>query len=339
MRLTDPAVTALAAAACGAGTDLYLRGATDCGAQTLLRFLQGAGGKWAILLPGEVPVPVPPPFLLLNRTDPLPPETGEGIPVCDVRLLNREDFFPWLAAKGVRGLLLPFSECAFVAEHGYRASYRQLGERRAEGFVFSVTALLTDRSENDPRLREILLSPEAALLDGGERKEICAARFTDGRERDRYLLSACVRSAIGRTVVLFPSRDRAESFRSMALRRDIPCGIVHGGRTEAENRAQAEAFLRGEIQVLSATKYLLPSAPFFRADAAYYAGLPFSVSHALRVASLAPDGNHLICTTEEDQRTCETLSRGFAAEFGADAEQFLALRRQRQRDLLAVMTF
>ena len=339
MRLTDPAVTALTAAAYKTGTDVFLQNAPFCGAPELETAVRDAGGRWAVLLPGALPVPAPAPFLYLPRTGPLPDAPAHAIPVADVRILNREDFAPWLRRNGVAGFLLPFAECAFVAEHGYRASYRLLGELRAEGMRMSVTALLSDERKNAPRLRELLLSPDAALLTHDETRTYPAVRFSDDRERERFLLNECRRTALGRTAILFPSRERAAAFRQAARRRGIPCGLIHGGRTEEENRAEADAFLRGELPALAATKCLLPAAPFFRADRVLYAGLPFGRAHAARCAALSREGTALVCTTDRDRDRAEILSAGFARDFGADEERFLACRREMQDALLPDLNF
>ena len=333
VRINEKPVAELVRAAFETGADVFARTDGPFDAASLYAFAQEQDGDALILMPGRVYPPPGASFPMLRAAA----ATAAGPAFADVRILADGLFTETPRKNGALTLALPFAECAFVTEHGYRAAYRMIGELRAAGTELRVAALLAGAGPQDERLREVFGSPDAILLGETHPRAVPAARFYDARERDAFLLHSAELSALGSTVILFPSRAEAERFARLPAARGMHCGLVHGGLPPEENENTVAAFAAGDLGVLLATKHILPSAPFLKADRAIFAGLPFSPAHLNRCAALCGGEPPTVFWCEADLREARRLSEGFARAIGADLPRFMAVREDKLRAVLGAL--
>ncbi|MBQ7688850.1 MAG: hypothetical protein IJT27_06495 [Clostridia bacterium] len=340
MHLADALLHSCIRACAEADADVFFYADAPYTAAELRRLAEVDCGRTVVLLPGDFYLPDRANACCL-RVDDADFDAAKTAPLffADVRLLNREDFIGFLEAYPVRTVLLPFTECAFVSEYGYRASYRMLAELRAIGFSFCAVALFSAQGPNDNRLRELIGSRDAVLLKDHTPPVFPAVSFEARKERDLFLASACKKQANKKSIVLFPTRTEARDFCSFLRSRGVACGAVHGGLPHGANAEVVKEFFADRLQTVCATKNLLPSALFFQADNVLYAGLPFSPSHAERCAFLSVENKVTICFSKEDFARNEALSLDFADAVGADRTDFLAFRKEKQQALLASLMF
>ncbi len=321
MRLCDDAVLELIDACELNGTDLFLCLGRIPAAEELKKAYLASGGRTLTLFPGPFygfPAITEPQALLSPAAEPA---------AADIRLLSHEGFSEALAKSGVRRLLLPFYECADVCEYGYRFSYQYISSLRASlPFSLHVTGVSIGEYVNE-RIFEALGTGKY-LVAGQETKSGVYTLRTDGeRETKRLLAERCEKQPYTPTVILCPTRTAAEDLHASLLRRRFSCGLVHGGRTPEQNGAAISAFAEGKIFLLCATKAMLPSAPFLTAAQVFYFGLPYSLPHAYRCASLSRE-NEITCVySREDIALLHRLNVGYAQMLG-DGETPVLTRRE-----------
>lgn len=215
--------------------------------------------------------------------------------VADVRLLGNAEFRRFLSENGFNNFILPFAECADPLNYGYRQSFGWLAEMRAETEKpLHITALFSPGVDAPEEYREVFGSAKATVGLSYTMPEIFGVLCDGEKERNALALSGAVKNVSDRSVILFSTRREAESFYSFALRRGISAGLITGLNSPDEITAVTGKFERYGLRILVATKSLVPSAPFFKADRVIYCGMPYSPDHASRCAALSRD-NSLCC--------------------------------------------
>ena len=319
MKLMEEDVRRVAAAAREAGEDLFCITGAMPGATTLAALFCDAKEPSLLALPGRfVPLDMPGARALTARFDPgdrfgFPAYwLTEGLLAADVRLLGDASFRAFCAAMRVRHILVPFADLADPAEYGGRRDYGWIGEFRAELlFDIRVTALFSEPLPDYGPFLVRFASPGCTVLDASVPPSLYAYETANGRKRNGYTLYLAEKRALRRVAVLFTNRREAEEFLRFLRARGQSGLYLNGAMTAAEQQAALEAFQRGE-GILAATKSVLPYAPFARADAVIYCGVPYSSSFIARCASFSAEGELECCFCPRDFATDVNILKYFA---------------------------
>ena len=307
----------VAAAAREAGEDLFCitgaavsetAGLFRCGEETTL-----------LLLPGRfVPPEDPRTVSLSSRFDReglygyQAYRLSDGLFSADVRFLGDEAFRAFCIQQRVGHLLVPFAELADPFEYGGRRDYGWIGEFRAElPYDFRVTALFSEPLADYGPFLTRFASLGCAVLDASVPPPVYAYETANVRKKYEYTLYLAEKRAMRRVAVFFTNRREAEEF-SRFLRSRGKRGLpLNGGMTAEEQKAALDAFQRGE-GLLLATKSALPSALFYRADAAVFCGVPYSAAFIARCAAFSAEGALECCFCPADLTTDVNILRHFA---------------------------
>ena len=345
MHLGEPAIRAGAAAALSAGRDVFLTADAPFRAAHASLLQQACGEPVLVFLPGDFYAPGVPRERCLrldaaeNASALFACAPSDGVFWADLRLTGSAAFAAALKAAGPRIWLLPFADAADPVQYGYRQSYENIAALRAEmKRPAALAALFAEPPDTD----------RAALFFGsGEWFSLCAAaqavfpavKTENEAERFSLVLRACEKRLMARTAVIFATRRQANAFYASFSGR-CAAGLVHGGRAHAENARELGRFLRGETQVLCATKHLTVSSPFFTADRLVICGLPPCVSAWARIASLSAAPDRVLCfVSPEDRLLNARLAGAYAEALGFPALQFAARRLELEEALLARFDF
>ena len=335
MRIGEDAIAALVAAKHDAGQDLFLLPDLPLSPADVTALSRALNKNLLVFLPGPFyPAGLPEDACFFY-------EQGRGgrrfdFPaapfVCwaDIRLAGNEAFQDAMLRADIFEWILPFADCADPAEHGYRQSYAQLAELRAQSRRFTgITALFNDAPEEARYQRLFGGAPYITVGLPGTPK-LRAVPAGNDAERQRLLLRSCLLRHEKPAVVFFPTRRQAEEFVRFAAPH-CPSAVVHGGRTRKENAEALDRFRAGALTLLAATKHLLPSAPFIAAGQVFYAGLPFSPALIGRCAALLPPGETPVCvTTHGDLSLNARLSETCAAALALPKTPFSERRKEKQ---------
>ena len=255
----------------------------------------------------------------------------------DVRLMNDPAFPDLIAYGNIREILLPFYECADVTEYGYKFAYAQLAETRASlPFYVHVTGVSTGEYARD----EITAALGAKLFVSTGLPADYRLRGAKTESEEQSLdvtVRQCEKSPYKRRIVLCPTRTRAEKLQAGFTRRGTKCGLMHGGRTREENALALKKYISGEIPLLAATKSLIPSYLFLRADTLYCCGLPCSLSHAARCASLSANGELICIWSDGDTDLLRAQSTDFMEALQIADPAFLRTREAQVQEVLKTL--
>ena len=333
MKLPQPELIQLITDCAAHDTDTYLSLRALPRAGELEDFARALQTPVLVLLPGAVFAFPPEQHTVIAYGGTLPEEAPCGAVFADVRAAGAEDFSVFLIKHRIREWAVPFYECASPAEYGYRQSCGLPAELRASlPFRVHITAI----THGDRTRQECLAamgSVKYAFFGEPFADDITCEKAENERSALRLTAEQCAKHPWKRVAVLCTTRAKAEALYARVRGYGTNAALLHGGLTPVQAQAAVNAFAGGRTNVLIATKAALPSYPFITADRVYYFGLPYSLSHAARCASLAADG-HLICVyCEDDKKLNRTLTAELFKTTGADAG-FLPLREQMQRELL-----
>lgn len=345
MHLGEPAIRAAAAAALSAGRDVFLTADAPFRAAHASLLAQACGEPALVFLPGDFYAPGVAHENCLradaaeNAAARFSGAPSGGVLWADLRLAGNPAFAATLKASGPRIWLLPFADAADPAQYGYRQSFEHIAALRAEmKRPAAAAALFSDPPDTD---RAALFFGSGAWLSlcGAEQAAFRAVKTANEAERLSLLRRECEKRHAGRMVVVFATRRQANAFYA-SLPAGCAAGLIHGGRSHAENARALGRFLRGETLLLCATKHLTVSSPFFTADRVVICGLPPSLSAYARIASLAalPDGVSCL-VSPEDRRLNARLAGAYAEALGFPVLEFAARRLALEEALLDRLRF
>ena len=311
-------VRRLNVAVADAGEDLYcVTGAVPLFAETVAAF-SCDGETPLVLLPGGfVPSGETGGARLVSFAPRLPYGASvfsfpEGVLAADIRLLGEASFRAFCRDRGVDRLIVPYAELADETEYGGRVAYGWIAEWRAElPYPLHVSALFSAAREDYGPFLSRFGSPGCTVAVASDRPDFRSYELKDVTAKYAYTLELAERRAGVRTAVLFTDRREAEEFRRFVQRRGRRTLLFTGGSDDAERQAALERFSGGGA-LLIATKSVLPSALFFRADAVLFCGVPYSLSFLSRCASLSASGSLACCFCPEDIGTDINILRHFA---------------------------
>ena len=333
MKLPQPELTHLITDCAARETDTYLSLRALPLAGELKEFGRALQTPVLVLLPGAVFAFPPEKHTVIAYSGALPEEIPSGAVFADVRAAGAENFPAFLIKHRIREWIVPFYECASPAEYGYRRSCGLPAELRAS-LPFSVH--ITAYTRGDRTRQECLAamgSVKYAFFGEPFSDDIACEKAENERSALRLTAEQCATHPWKRVAVLCTTRAKAEALYTRVRGYGTSAALLHGGIVPAQAQAAVNAFAGGGTNVLIATKAALSSYPFITADRVYYFGLPYSLSHAARCASLAADGRLTCVYCEDDKKLNRTLTAEFFKTTGADAD-FLPLREQMQLELL-----
>ena len=312
MKLTDKEVTGLIRTCAADARDLFFALRTPPALDEIAFLASALGSRVLTLLPGTVYPCGETQFTVLNAPEDLASPPVSDALFADIRLLCDPAFAAYIQKYRLRFLLLPFYETALPAEYGSKFSYRQIAELRASlPFPLCVIGISArDRMEHaaeeafGTRIYYVVGEPETRRLYGVKTES----------DVDKFFMTAlqCEKTRIKTHILLCATRTGAQRLQAFLKSWGVVAELFHGGRDKAENAAALEAFCKGETQILIATKSLLPSYPFLKADKLYYFGLPYSVAHADRCASLSKTGELTCFWCDNDAETLRRLTEDYA---------------------------
>ena len=254
----------------------------------------------------------------------------------DVRELFNEDTAVFIQSTGCTNMILPFYECADTAEYGYKMAYGCISDLRS---LLPRTIHITGISRGDhlsPSVFEALGTADY-ILAGEEYRNLVSAYCAVSHSAAMYSVAdQCEKYPLKKIIVECTTRSYAESLNAFLFRRNTGAVLFHGGRTKEQNSKALEAFTCSDSNILIATKSLVPSYPFVHADKVLYFGLPYSVSHADRCASLGSDGRLTCIYSEEDIQMNKRIVKSFQDTLGIDDPEFAKTKEIMQQELLTI---
>lgn len=328
MNLYDQDFVNLISTASDDGRDLFFITSSRFSAADGKVLSEKLAKKLLVLLPGPFYPTVPVPGVqYVNKTADLYNFCNAGVVLADIRLLGDDEFTAFISQNGFSELLLPFAECASPYEYGYRLSYEQIGELRACGAVFHITALLS--KDADETILASVFGSQRYIISGKEENLTCTALkvHSDGGKY-RYTAAECEKNPFQRTVVLFLTRRQAEEYATFLYRRNTPFSLLHGGREYDKNLSALHAFQSGEVNVLIATKHVLSSAPFIDADKLIFCGLPLSEAAARRLTALGKIDDLFCVYSERDIELVYKLLPGYKESMMIEEEDFVSKKTE-----------
>ena len=337
MKLSDAPVIELIQACAAQGRDTFFALRSPPGATELQALSQGLGERVLTLLPGAVYPCGQTGVTVLNAPEDLRKAPEHSVIFADVRLLGDECFQEYITRRRLRYVALPFYETAVLGEYGYKFSYRQLGELRAAlPFPIHLIGVSADDRLEDA-VFEALGTRDFAMLGEETIRKLYGAKTDTSREKFSLLARQCTVQPFKKYVILCATRDAAAHMHAFLRSCGIGSALFHGGRGRKANEAALQLYQNGKVNLLVATKSVIPSYPFVRADKLYYCGVPYSLSHADRCASLT-DGGELICVwCEDDVKTLQTQTAGFMKALGITDPAFLQRRSEQLTEITALL--
>ena len=271
---------------------------------------------------------------VINKDGKIPSDESKNLFFMDVRVLFNDDAPEFFHTTGCTNIVLPFYECADPAEYGYKMAYGCISDIRAS---LPRAIHITGISRGDhlsPAVFEALGTVDY-ILAGEEYNDTVSAYRAVSREAAMYSVAdQCEKYPLKKIIVECTTRSYAESLNAFLFRRNTRSVLFHGGRTKEQNSSALDAFTGGYSNILIATKSLIPSYPFVCADKVLYFGLPYSVSHAYRCASLGSDGRLTCICSEEDIQLNKRLILSFQNALGINDPDYAKTRNNMQNELL-----
>lgn len=319
MKMNQEDLRLLSAAVREAGEDLFCVTGALPTYETLADAFVSRDENTLLLLPGPFSLPdsfgaVPPaePFEAQARFGYSVFRLADGVLAADVRMLTDQGFRAYCGDRRVSHLLIPFAELSDEIEYGYRSAYGWIAELRAElPFPLRVTALFSIPQADYSRQISLFGCSGCTVVDASLPLSYYSFEMADVRSKYAYTLELAQRRVTRRTAVLFTDRREAEEFRRYCGKCGVRTLYINGATDKPDRKRALELFEKGE-GILVATKSVLPSAVFYRADEVIFCGVPYSRAFMSRCASLSSDGTLNCCYCRQDFRTDTNILKHFA---------------------------
>ena len=337
MKLKDSAVIQLIETCARQQRDTYFALSSPPDLTDAAALAEGLAARVLMLLPGTVFADGNSPVTILNSPADLFLYIKNKVTLADIRLTGTPEFAEYLSINRFRYLLIPFYENALVTEYGYKFSYKQIGELRASlpYQLHLIAVSKEDRLQN--AVFEAFGTRDYAVLGEESAHKVKGAKADDPMECFRITAQQCEKHVSKQNIVLCPTRTAAERLHAYFNKRGGKTALFHGGRTRNENEAALRLFRECRVTTLIATKSLIPSYPFIKADQLYYCGLPYSVAHADRCTALSKK-NEMICVwCEQDLITLRKLNEGFMEALQIDTPAFLDIRENAMQEMIRLL--
>lgn len=322
MKLTDKEVTDLIKASALNDADNYFTFGAMPSRTDINNYSSVFNGK-TLVLTSEIP---------FNKM-------SEKVIYSDIRSVLHESFSEFLVSEDINEILLPFYECADKLEYGYRASYANIAEIRASTEKhFHITGFSTNVITDEKILS--LFGSEKYIVAGIESNtSFSGIKTSSEKSKYHYTAAECEKSPFNRSIVLFSTRRQAEDFSMFLYRRRTPFALIHGGLDKTKRKEALKSFSEGKVNILLATKFIIPSYTMINADKLIYCGLPYSFSHARRCLSLSKNGRMDCIFSEEDIILTEKLIFSFAKELETDNPDYIENRTKLFFDFLNLLQY
>ena len=332
MKLADAAVAALIKTCAGEKRDTFF--VLPPPVWTEISALAGTlDARVLTLLPGTVYPCGHTEACVLNTTQDLPEAPRTDVIFADIRLAGDPGFAAYIASYGLRYILLPFYEAALLSEYGYKFSYRQLAELRAE-LPFHVHILgVSPEDRTETEIYETLGTRAYAVIGEKTERKLCGVQTENENGKFRLAAGECEKSPYKKQIFLCATRTEAEHLRAFFSSWGVKAALFHGGLSKDENASALRQYAAGETTALIATKSLLPSYPFLYADKVFYCGLPYSFAHADRCASLGGSGTLTCFWCDADADILSAQTAAFAAALQITDPAFLQKRAEQLSEL------
>ncbi|MCH5198700.1 MAG: hypothetical protein J1E34_07315 [Oscillospiraceae bacterium] len=261
-------------------------------------------------------------------------KTSETVIYSDIGAALNENFTDFLISENISEILLPFYECADSLEYGYRAAYANIAEIRAStGKQFHITGISPNITTGEKIFS--LLGSDKYIQAGIENETVFKGiKTASDKSKYHYTAAECEKSPFDKSIVLFSTRRQAEEFSLFMYKRRTPFTIVHGGIDKIKINEALKSFLSGEVNILLATKFIIPAYSLLCSDKLIYCGLPYSRSHALRCLSLSKNGKMDCIFSEDDVILTEKLILSFSKELGTYEPDYIKNRNNMFNDFL-----
>ena len=331
MKITSEEIINLIRTSAPLKTDVFLELRNMPRAADFTAFAKALKARVLVLLPGRVYAPQSPDAVLHVSADTYhAAQTG----YMDIRELMNDDAAEWIRRMRFTELVLPFYECADITEYGYKTAYMAVSDLRA-ALPFPVHITAVSRGDHlGPRVFEPLGTTDYVLAGVDVSNRIAGCRASD--ERDALYLTAdqCAKYPLKTVIVQCTTRAGAETLHAFLQRRNVNAALFHGGITPERNDRALADFTGGRTNLLISTKSLISSYPFVQADKVVYYGLPYSLSHAMRCASLSADGRLTCIWCGADIDRSRTLTASFLQTLGMNDAQIAAEKEDMLRRFL-----
>ncbi len=311
-------------------TDVFLQLRTMPRAADFTVLAKALGERVLILLPGAV-FSARAPEAVMHVSD--APGSAD-IAYMDIRELLTDNAAEWIRRMRFTEWVLPFYECADITEYGYKTAYIAVSDLRSElPYPVHITAISMG-DHLGPRVFEPLGTTDFVLAGEDAGNKIAGCRVADERAALYLTADQCAKYPLKTVIVQCTTRASAETLQTLLQRRNVNSALFHGGRTAEQNALALADFTDGHTQLLIATKSLIPSYPFVQADKVFYYGLPYSLSHALRCASLSTDGRLTCIWCDADIERSRALTASFLQALGMNDTQITAQKEEMLREVL-----
>ena len=311
-------------------TDVFLQLCTMPRAADFAAFERALGERVLVLLPGAV-FSASTPEAVAHVSDAL---GNADIAYMDIRELLNDNAAEWIRRMRFTQWVLPFYECADITEYGYKTAYIAVSDLRSLlPFPVQITAVSMG-DHLGPGVFEPLGTTDYILTGEDVGNKISGCRASDERNALYLTADQCAKYPLKTVIVQCTTRSSAETLQAFLQRRNVNAALFHGGKTAEQNALALADFTGGRTQLLIATKSLIPSYPFVQADKVIYFGLPYSLSHAQRCATLSTDCRLTCIWCDADIERNRTLTASFLQTLGINDAQITLRKEEMQNELL-----
>ena len=330
MKITSNEIKNLIRECTPLNTDVFLQLCTMPRAADFAAFAKALGERILVLLPGAV-FSASAPEAVTHVSD---APGNADVAYMDIRALLNDNAAEWIRSMRFTQWILPFYECADITEYGYKTAYIAVSDLRS---VLPFPVHITAISMGDhlgPDVFEPLGTTDYILAGEDVGNKIAGCRASDEHNALYLTADQCAKYPLKTVIVQCTTRASAETLQAFLQHRNVSSALFHGGRTAEQNALALADFTGGRTQLLIATKSLIPSYPFVQADKVYYYGLPYSLSHAQRCASLSTDGRLTCIWCDADIKRNRMLTASFLQTLGINDAQITARKEEMQHILL-----
>ncbi|MBQ6065793.1 MAG: hypothetical protein IJK89_03145 [Clostridia bacterium] len=237
---------------------------------------------------------------------------ADGVIAADIRLLADAEFRAFCEQRKISHLIVPFAELADGNEYGSRDSYGWIGEWRASlPCALRVTAVFSEPLSDYGPFIARFASPGCTVVNAYRAPDVFAYQTVGIRKKYAYTRELALRRFAHRSAVFFTDRREAEEFLRFLHHADVRAVYVNGNMTEEQLYDALDAFSSCD-DLLIATKSVLASCLFYRADNVFFCGIPYSVSFLTRCASFSNDGSISCVFCEKDIEVDINILKCFA---------------------------
>lgn len=337
MKLSSPEVISFANDCKMQQTDVFFCLPKAPTHQELRRFAEGLDETALVLLPGAVFDCGTTGITVLRTQADLRHLPAQRLAYMDIRLFAEQTFPAFFSDSGVRLLILPFYECAAITEYGFRESYMAVAHARASVLFPLHIVAVSGEDYLTPPVFDALGTVDYILTGEQSPAPVQGVKTVSPREKLSFTAALCEKSMLKQTIVQCPTRTDAETLQAFLRRRRTPASLFHGGKPTEQNRTAVSDYSSGKVNILIATKSLLASAPFLCADQILYFGLPYSLSHARRCASIGRNGSITCIWCDDDLSLNRRRLVSFYKTLGMDDAATFAAVQSASNELFAAI--